>query len=563
MDLKNIIAAIALSAAVIVLYGLFFAPTQEQITKKSKSENERVVTSSEAPSIDEKIEVTSITRKDAIGENERISFENEFIKGSISLKGGAIDDLELKTYNRTLGSKEKIQLLNPATTEIGYTFNTGWASKSEIETPNSKTIWKLDGAKNLTPVNPVKIYYETEKGLRFERIISLDEKYLFKVKQNLINKSNQTFKVYPYARINRNNLPSDLTDFYILHEGYTFITGENVEEVDYDDVKEKKYSKEGSTGVLIQGDKYWMTSIIPEQGRSFRFDLDYKNKYRASYIDLKGYEVRPNTITEHNVQSLIGAKEINQINKYKKELKIEKLDLIVNYGVLYFIIVPMHKILSYFFNFTGNYGYAIILLTILVRLIFFPLNQYSMKSMGKMKSLGPEIENLKSRFKDDKQLLQKEMMKLYKVNGVNPASSCFPILIQIPIFFSLYKLLLLDLAMRHSPFIWVWQDLSAKDPLTVFNLFGLLPYSVPSFLEIGLLPVLMGSSMWLQMKLSPQPSGSDEMQRMQKKIFMLMPLFLTVILAPFAAGLILYWVCTNILTIVQQYIINRNIKVKS
>ena len=563
MDLKNIIAAIALSAAVIVLYGLFFAPTQEQIKKIDKGGNDELVANSEAPSIDEKVEVKSLTRKDAIDENERINFENEFIKGSISLNGGAIDDLELKTYNRTLGSKEKIQLLNPATTDIGYTFNTGWASKSDIETPNSKTIWKLDGSRKLTPGNPIKIYYETEKGIRYERIISLDEKYLFKVKQNLINKSNQTFKVYPYARINRNNLPSDLTDFYILHEGYTFITGENVEEVDYDDVKEKKYSKEGSTGVLIQGDKYWMTSIIPEQGRSFRFDLDYKNKYRASYIDLKGYEVRPNTVTEHNVQSLIGAKEINQINKYKKELKIEKLDLIVNYGVLYFIIVPMHKILSYFFNFTGNYGYAIILLTILVRLIFFPLNQYSMKSMGKMKSLGPEIENLKSRFKDDKQQLQKEMMKLYKVNGVNPASSCFPILIQIPIFFSLYKLLLLDLAMRHSPFIWVWQDLSAKDPLTIFNLFGLLPFNVPTFLEIGLLPVLMGSSMWLQMKLSPQPSGSDEMQRMQKKIFMLMPLFLTVILAPFAAGLILYWVCTNILTILQQYIINRNIKIKN
>ena len=563
MDLKNIIAAIALSAAVIVLYGLFFAPTQEQIKKIDKGGNDELVANSEAPSIDEKVEVKSLTRKDAIDENERINFENEFIKGSISLNGGAIDDLELKTYNRTLGSKEKIQLLNPATTDIGYTFNTGWASKSDIETPNSKTIWKLDGSRKLTPGNPIKIYYETEKGIRYERIISLDEKYLFKVKQNLINKSNQTFKVYPYARINRNNLPSDLTDFYILHEGYTFITGENVEEVDYDDVKEKKYSKEGSTGVLIQGDKYWMTSIIPKQGRSFRFDLDYKNKYRASYIDLKGYEVRPNTVTEHNVQSLIGAKEINQINKYKKELKIEKLDLIVNYGVLYFIIVPMHKILSYFFNFTGNYGYAIILLTILVRLIFFPLNQYSMKSMGKMKSLGPEIENLKSRFKDDKQQLQKEMMKLYKVNGVNPASSCFPILIQIPIFFSLYKLLLLDLAMRHSPFIWVWQDLSAKDPLTIFNLFGLLPFNVPTFLEIGLLPVLMGSSMWLQMKLSPQPSGSDEMQRMQKKIFMLMPLFLTVILAPFAAGLILYWVCTNILTILQQYIINRNIKIKN
>ena len=564
MDLKNIIAAIALSAAVIVLYGLFFAPTQKNINESELNRNNEILSdNSDVPSVEEKFEIKSISRSEALSSVERVFYENEFIKGSISLKGGVIDDLELKIYDKSLGSDEKIQLLNPQSTNQGYTFGTGWATKSNIKTPKSDTIWKIAGSNKLTQNNPVKLFYENDEGIRFEKTISIDNKYLFEVKQTLINKSNNTIKFYPYAIINRNNLPDDLTDFYILHEGYTFITGDNVEEVDYDDVKEQKYSKEGSTGVLIQGDKYWMTSIIPEQGRKFRFDLDYKDKYRASYIDLKGYEARPNTVIEHSVKSLIGAKEIKQINKYKEELKIEKLDLIVNYGVLYFIIVPMHKVLSYFFNFTGNYGYAIILLTILVRVIFFPLNQYSMKSMGKMKSLGPEIENLKTRFKDDKQQLQKEMMKLYKVNGVNPASSCFPILIQIPIFFSLYKLLLLDLAMRHSPFVWVWRDLSAKDPLTIFNLFGLLPYSVPSFLEIGLLPVLMGSSMWLQMKLSPQPSGSDEMQKMQKKIFMLMPLFLTVILAPFAAGLILYWVCTNVLTIIQQYIINRSITVRS
>ena len=563
MDLKNIIAAIALSAAVIVLYGLFFAPSPEQLSKSNKIQKNEIVENNDIPSLEDKVEVKTISRQEALNSSQRITFENEFIKGSISLNGGLIDDLELKTYNKILDSKNKIQLLNPASTNEGYTFNTGWATKSDVRTPNSNTEWKVDGSKTLTPNNPVKLFYVNDKNIRFEREIAIDNKYLFSVKQTVINQSDISFKLYPYATINRNNLPSDLTDFYILHEGYTLISGDSLEEVDYDDVEEKKFSTEGTTGVLIQGDKYWMTSIIPEQGRKFRFDLKYNNKYMASYIDLKGYEIRPNTVIEHNVKSLIGAKEIKQINKYKDDLKIEKLDLIVNYGVLYFIIVPMHKILSYFFNFTGNYGYAIILLTILVRIVFFPLNQYSMKSMGKMKSLGPEIENLKTRFKDDKQQLQKEMMKLYKVNGVNPASSCFPILIQIPIFFSLYKLLLLDLAMRHSPFVWVWKDLSAKDPLTIFNLFGLLPYSVPSFLEIGLLPVLMGSSMWLQMKLSPQPSGSDDMQKMQKKIFMFMPLFLTVILAPFAAGLILYWVCTNILTIIQQYIINRSIKVKS
>ena len=277
---------------------------------------------------------------------------------------------------------------------------------------------------------------------------------------------------------------------------------------------------------------------------------------------MKGYESRPNTVIENNIQSLIGAKEIELINKYQEDLKIEKLDLIVNFGNLYFVVKPMWFILSYIYKSVGNYGYAIILMTILVRLVFFPLNQYSMKSMGKMRKLGPEIENIKAKYKDDKQQQQKEMMKLYKVNKINPASSCFPILVQIPIFFSIYKLLLLDVDMRHSNFIWIWEDLSAKDPTSFLNLFGLLNFQVPSFLEVGILPILMGGSMWLQMKLSPQPSGNDEMQKVQKKIFAFLPLFLTFILAPFAAGLVLYWCVTNILTIVQQWIINRTINTK-
>ena len=309
MDLKNIIAAIALSAAVIVLYGLFFAPTQEQLdnlnTTNTKSD---IAQDEDVPNIDQPIEVKTVTRDDAINSSERILFENEFIKGSISLTGGIIDDLELKTYNSTLGSEKKIQLLNPSSTFEGYNFTTGWATKSKIEIPNSNTVWKVEGNNFLAPNNPIKIYYENSDKIRFEKTISIDNKYLFEIKQNLINKSNETFKFYPYAIINRNNLPADLTDFYILHEGYTLISGENLEEVDYDDVLENKYSTEGNTGVLIQGDKYWMTSIIPEQGRKFRFDLDYNNKYRASYLDLKGYEARPNTLIEHSVKSLIGAK---------------------------------------------------------------------------------------------------------------------------------------------------------------------------------------------------------------------------------------------------------------
>ena len=327
-------------------------------------------------------------------------------------------------------------------------------------------------------------------------------------------------------------------------------------------LRKKKYSKESSSGFLLIGDKYWMTSLIPPQGRKFRFDLDYSNKYRSSYIDMTGYEVGPNSTIQHNIKSLLGAKEISLIDQYAEELQVENLDLIVNYGVMYWVVRPLWVALDYLFKFTNNYGYSIILLTILIRLVFFPLNQYSMKSMARIKALTPQMNIIKDKYKEDKQQQQKEIMKLYKQNSVNPASSCFPIFIQIPIFFSLYKLLLLDIAMRHAPFIWIWEDLASKDPLSVFNLFGLIPFNVPGFLEIGLLPCLMGASMYVQMKLSPQATGNDQMAQMQQKIFKFFPLFLTVILAGFASGLVLYWTMTNLLTIVQQYVINRSIKVK-
>ena len=561
-NLKNVIAAISLSLAVIVFYTLFFSNPNEESDNLSKKENKTLIENSETPTIEEKIEVKKISRDEAMNSSERIYFENNFVKGSINLKGGEIDDFEFKYYDETLNSKDKIKLLNPMSTEEGYALYTGWTTNSDISLPDINSIWKVEGNNKLTPNNPIKITYKNDSGIIFERLISIDEKYLFNIKQTLVNNSSNNYKFYPYAIIKRNNLPNDLTDFYILHEGYSIIDGNDLDEIDYSDVREKKFSKEADNAVLVQGDKYWMTSIIPEKGRPVRFDINYNKKYTASYIDMKGYESRPNTVIENNIQSLIGAKEIELINRYQEDLKIEKLDLIVNFGNLYFVVKPMWFILSYIYKSVGNYGYAIILMTILVRLVFFPLNQYSMKSMGKMKHLAKPMQALKDRYKDDKQKLQQEIMKMYKANGVNPASSCIPILLQIPIFFSLYKLLLLDIAMRHAPFVWIWEDLAAKDPVTIFNLFGLLPYNVPDFLGIGLLPILMGGSMFLQMQLSPQAVGDDPAQVMQRKLFKWFPLFITFILAPFASGLILYWTCTNILTIIQQWIINKNLKVK-
>ena len=564
MDTRNVIAAISLSACVILLWGLFFSPPAKNVNQLENQEtNKQIVNNSEAPKIEQTEIVKEITRSEAINSSQRIMFENKFIKGSISLNnGGAIDDFVFKDYNQTLGSEEKIVLLNPSNVKDGYFFNTGWATNSDAEVPNSNTVWKIKSGTKLTPKNPIVLIYENNQGIVFERKITLDEKYLFSVEQNIKNNTDKTYKFYPYSILHRNSLPVDLTDFYILHEGYTLLADGELEEIDYKDVEEKKFTKEANSGYLVIGDKYWMTSILPPQDRKFRVDIDYKKKYRASYIDLSGYEAGPNSSVSHNINSLIGAKEIELIDQYTDELKIEKLDLIVNYGVLYFIVKPLWFILDYLFKLTGNYGYAIIILTFLVRLVFFPLNQYSMKSMGKMKHLAKPMQALKDRYKDDKQKLQQEIMKMYKANGVNPASSCIPILLQIPIFFSLYKLLLLDIAMRHAPFVWIWEDLAAKDPVTIFNLFGLLPYDVPDFLGIGLLPILMGGSMFLQMQLSPQAVGDDPAQVMQRKLFKWFPLFITFILAPFASGLILYWTCTNILTIIQQWIINKNLKVK-
>ena len=559
---KNIIAAIALSSAILVLWALFFSPNQP--TKEQLLAEKEKVENTETPKIEKTEIVKKISREDSINSSDRIIFENGNIIGSISLtNGGAIDDFKFKKYNQELGSNKKIILLNPANVKNGYFLNTGWTTNDNVDVPDSKTVWKAKTTHNLTPDNPIKIFFKNSQGIIFERTISIDNNYLFNIDQKIINNSNNTYKFYPYGLIHRNSLPEDLTDFYILHEGYSVLKNDELEEVDYKDVKEKKYSTEASTGYLLIGDKYWMTSLIPQQGRKFRFDIDYNNKYRSSYIDMTGYEVGPNSTIQHNIKSLIGAKEISLIDKYAEELQLEKLDLIVNYGVMYFVVRPLWVVLDYLFKFTNNYGYSIIILTILIRLVFFPLNQYSMKSMARIKALTPQMNIIKDKFKQDKQQQQKEIMKLYKQNSVNPASSCFPILIQIPIFFSLYKLLLLDIAMRHAPWFWIWEDLAAKDPLSVFNLFGRLPFSVPGFLEVGLLPCIMGASMWAQMKLSAPTTGNDPMAQMQQKIFKFFPLFITIILAGFASGLVLYWTMTNLLTIVQQYVINRSIKVKS
>ena len=347
-------------------------------------------------------------------------------------------------------------------------------------------------------------------------------------------------------------------NFFILHEGPIATLDDELIEEDYDDIQDKKFSKTAQKGWLGISDKYFIASIVPPKDKEFKTTFDYKNKFRINFITTDPQELNQNSFIEDKFQTIVGAKRVRAIDGYAESLEIDKFDLVIDWGFLYFLTKPMWYALDYFFKMFGNYGLAIIAVTVCIRLAVFPLANYSFKSMAKMKALQPEMVRLKELHKDDKMKLQQSMMSLYKKEGVNPMSGCLPIIPQIFIFFSLYKVLFVTIEMRQMPFFGWIADLSERDPTSIFNLFGLLPYDVPSFLVIGVWPVAMGVSMWIQQKLNPAPTDP-----MQAKIFMFFPLFLTVILAPFPSGLVIYWTINNILTMAQQVVIMKRTTIKT
>ena len=559
MDSKNVIAAISLSAAVIILYGLFFAPPAPDPKQLQSEKNTTVETATEdMPSINQNQEVSKVSRNDAMVEDDRVLFENDNIKGSISLSGGSIDDLTFKKYTETLNGNDNIVLLNPKKVQNGYYIETGWATANKnINIPNSNTIWKIEGNNKLTPNSPVRLTWTNDNNIKFEKEISLDNQYLFSVNQSITNNSEKTYNFYPYGQIIRNQAP-EVTNFYILHEGLLGVFDDQLVEQDYDDIQEKKYSVNAKTGWLGITDKYWITSLIPENNKDFRTDFDYKNKFRANFIETNATEVGANETKSNEIKIIIAAKEVDVIDGYAERLNISKYDLAIDWGWFYFIVKPLFFAIDYFFKITGNFGIAIILITACIRIAFFPLANYSFRSMAKMKVLQPEMTRLKELHKEDKMKLQQEMMALYKKEKVNPVSGCLPIFIQIPFFFAIYKMLFVTIEMRHQPFFGWIKDLSERDPTSIFNLFGLIPWDPPSFLIIGAWPVFMGVTMYLQQKLNPTPPDP-----IQAKIFMFFPLFLTVILAPFPSGLVIYWTINNVLTMAQQYVIMKRTTVKT
>ena len=557
MESKNVIAAISLSAAVIILYSLFFAPPPEEI-KQNQVKKEKVLNNSDTPTLDQDEKITQVTRKEALKENDRIQFENKSVIGSISLKGATIDDLTFKQYNVELNSNEKIILLSPRNIEEGYLIESGFVTTNKnIDVPNSSTIWQISGNKKLTNKNPIKLTWSNTQGITFEKHISLDDKFLFTIKEKVINSSDKTYNFYSYGQIIRNKIP-EISNFYILHEGPIATLDDQLIEEDYDDIQEKKFSQTAQKGWLGIGDKFWLTSIIPPRNKEFKTTFDYKKKFRANYVSTEGKEVDANSSIEEEIQIIVAAKRVNIIDGYAENLKIDKFDLTIDWGIMYFITKPLFFAIDYFFKLLGNYGLAIMAVTLCIRLVFFPLANFSFKSMAKMKILQPEMARIKELHKGDKMKLQQEMMALYKKEKVNPMSGCLPILVQIPVFFALYKVLFVTIEMRQMPFYGWIQDLSERDPTSVFNLFGLIPWDPPSFLMIGVWPILMGISMFVQQKLNPAPPDP-----IQAKIFMFFPLFLTVILAPFPSGLVIYWTVNNVLTMAQQVFIMKRTTVKT
>jgi len=558
MDSKNVLMAIVLSTLVLVFWATFFEPppVEKQIAEDQVTKSEEL----SSPSI-EKVELSKkIARDDTIDSVARVKIENNNIKGSISLQGAIIDDIIFKNYKESLESDNKVIFLNPKSSDEGYYIETGWASNSneKLKLPLGNTIWKVKGKNVLTPNNPIVLEWDNNEGLIFTKKIELDDKYLFKISQGIKNTSNKSYEFFPYAQITRNYKP-DVIPIYILHEGFIGMFDDELKEEDYEDVEDEKFIINSSKGWLGITDKYWLTAIVPEKGKKFKSEfLSIDGKYKANFIIKEATVLSSNASITNEINAFVMAKEVAVIDGYAEKLGIEKFDLTIDWGWFYFITKPLFFVIEYFFKLTGNFGVAIIILTALVRIVFFPLANYSFRSMAKMKILQPEMIRLKELHKDDKTKLQQEMMALYKREKVNPVSGCLPVLIQIPFFFAVYKMLYVTIEMRQQPFFGWIQDLSARDPTSIFNLFGLIPWDPPTFLMIGVWPILMGLTMFLQQKLNPTPPDP-----MQAKIFMFLPIFLTIILAPFPSGLVVYWTISNVLTMAQQWVIIRGTKVKT
>ncbi len=571
-DSRRLILAVTLSIIAIMLWNYFYVkPRQEEAVKLYEQEQElrkqregiepqdAVATSSDGESTEIDLEKLP-GRDDIISQGGRVKISTDKLHGSISLKGARIDDLTLAGYHQLLDpASPEVVLLSPKGTRDVYFAEFGWlGSDKNIKLPDSNTIWQAS-KQVLSANDTLKLIWDNNEGLKFTINITLDENYLFDITQSVENTGIEEVKLFPYGRVNR--AKDQKFKIYISHEGPLGVINDKLHEYDYKDmVDEGGESFENIRGWVGISDKYWLTAIIPPQDSSFNAKFGYLfkgglNRYQADYIG-QPETIAPGgkiTVTQH---LFAGAKNVELLDKYGAEHNIPLFDRAVDFGFLYFLTRPLFAVLKFFHQWVGNFGIAILLLTVCIKIVLFPLANKGYKSMARLRKHMPELQKLRERYEDDRQKLGVETMKFYKENNVNPASGCLPILIQIPIFFALYKVLYINIEMRHAPFYGWIKDLSAPDPTNIFNLFGLIPWEpwgwVPA---IGVLPCLFCATMVVQQKINPPPTDPT-----QKMVMAWLPFIFLFLFAQFAAGLVLYWVWNGLLSIIQQYIITRRIE---
>jgi len=575
-DQKNMILAIVLSLGLIVVVQVGFEllglnpppPPQQQVAEQELDDAARQGATSTVPSapggpqsVEEFLETVEKNRAETIESQDRVDIRSDRVTGSFALKGARLDDIVLSDYRQTVEEdSDLIKLLSPSGTRFAYYAEHGWISAAgDVPVPGPETVWRAD-RDTLTPATPVTLTWDNGAGLVFERRIAMDENYLFTVTQTVRNSGDQRITLYPYGLISRAGTPP-VSGFFILHEGLIGVLQETLVEHDYDDLQEDGVIEGTTTGGWIGiTDKYWLAALAlaPDQRVDTRFVHTLTNGRDRYQTDVRGgaYEIPPGQTVSFETMVFAGAKEVHLLDRYSEEMGIVNFDLAVDFGWLFFLTKPFFYLLDFFYRAVGNFGVSILIVTVLIKLVFFPLANKSYRAMSKMKELQPKMVAIREKFGDDKQRMNQEMMNLYKTEKVNPASGCLPILVQIPVFFALYKVLFVTIEMRHQPFFGWIQDLSAPDPTSLFNLFGLIPWDPPSFLTIGIWPLIMGVSMYLQQKLNPPPPDP-----MQQKIFLALPFVFTFLLASFPAGLVIYWAWNNTLSILQQYVIMRRMGV--
>ena len=564
-DMRNMIIFFVLATVIYFGYSHFVMKPQNEamVAKQQVQQTKEALGISDVPTIIPRAEALEAVTPAAA---QRVTIKNAALTGSFSTKGAAIDDVALNEYFDTLENENNVVILSPRNTNFPRRVEYGWVSNDNaVKTPNENTIWRVSGNTELSPETPVTLSWSNGQGLTFERRLEIDDEYMLTITQSVRNTGRQSVTLFPYGLITQQGQPPYFAGTWISHEGPIGYVGDELFDPSYKDLRKGNTSSHSANqGWIGITDKYWLTTLIPPQGEMVTYNFKYAGtrkdennvgRFQTDYLAAPR-EIAPGESIEKQSRLFLGAKEVLTLEAYAKDLDIPRFDLAVNFGLLWFLSKPFFYVLHYAGEFIGNFGLAIIFLTIVIRGAVFPLTNMSYRSFAKMKKVSPQIMELRERYGDDKQALQQELVKMYQKEGVNPMAGCFPILLQIPIFFALYKVLFITIEMRHAPFYGWIDDLSVPDPTSIFNLFGLIPWDPPGILQIGVWPCLMLVAMLMQKNLNPPPQD-----KLQKDIATWMPFMFCFIMSKFAAGLVIYWTFSAFIGVLQQIIIMKSMNV--